>query len=288
MPVTVAVGERGNGTVDVVPGPATLLSGLSPRRRVLVLVLMAAVGLVVATGGVRLVLAAVGGGRGRAVPPPDRPGPVLLVPGYGGGTGALDALAARLRAAGRTATVVRLPGDGTGDLRQSAKTLEDQVQRALHGGAPSVDVIGYSAGGVVARLWVQEHDGRHKARRVVTLGSPHHGAQLAAAGAAGVPGACPTACQQLVPGSRLLTGLTEPVPAPPQWLAVWTEQDQTVTPPDSARLDGATNIAVQSVCPDRPVSHSTLPTDGFVTALVLAALGPGPVAAPDPAGCVSS
>jgi hypothetical protein len=272
-----------------------ILAGLSPRRRVLVAAVVvfvaAAAVLVVATVGVRLAVKAVGAlGGDRALPPQNRPGPVLLVPGYGGSRVGMDGLAYALaynrRTAGRTMTVVPIPGDGTGDLRLSAKALDDQVRRALQGGAPSVDIIGYSAGGVVARLWVQEHDGRHKARRVVTLGSPHHGAQLAAAGAAGVPGACPTACQQLVPGSRLLADLPEPAPTPPHWLSVWTDQDQTVTPPDSARLDGATNVAVQAVCPGRPVSHSTLLSDSFVVELVAGALGPGPIATPDPAGCV--
>jgi triacylglycerol lipase len=91
-----------------------------------------------------------------------------------------------------------------------------------------------------------------------------------------------------VPGSRLLAGLAAPVPTPPRWLSVWTVQDRTVTPPESARLDGAVNIPVQSICPDRGLDHGDLPTDGFVTSLVLGALGPGPIAPPDPARCLSS
>ena len=117
------------------------------------------------------------------------------------------------------------------------------------------------------------------------MGSPHHGAGIAAAGAAALPGACPVACQQLAPGSRLLSELTTPVRAPPQWLSLWTVQDQTVTPPESARLDGAVNVALQSVCPGVRVDHSGLPTDAFVTRLVLDAIGPGPIVAPGPADC---
>ncbi|MBW3609709.1 MAG: hypothetical protein KY463_15490, partial [Actinobacteria bacterium] len=71
------------------------------------------------------------------------------------------------------AVVVRLPGDATGDLRASAELLCAAADAALASGAPSVDVIGYSAGGVVARLWVGARP--QDVRRVVTLGSPHHG-----------------------------------------------------------------------------------------------------------------
>lgn len=203
-------------------------------------------------------------------------GAVLLVPGYGGGTEGVDRLAAAIRARGRAATVVEMPDGGTGDLAVQADVLDDAVGQALRR-APSVDVIGYSAGGVVARLWAQRHDGVHKARRIVTLGSPHQGARLAAAGAAGLPGACPAACQQLAPGSTLLAQLKSPVPNPPQWLSVWTEQDQTVVPPDSARLAGAVDVDIQQACPGREVAHGDLPTDDYVTGLVLDAIGTAPI-----------
>lgn len=266
-------------------GPRPIwLSGLSPRRRAL---LISAV-LVVAGSITVSVWLVPGRDRPRQVPNQDVPGPVLLVPGYGGGTGGVNVLAERIRATGRDAIVVTLPGDGTGDLREQADVLDAYVGEAIEQGAPSVDVIGYSAGGVVARVWVQRHDGTRKARRIVTLGSPHRGANLAAAGAAAIPGACPVACQQLAPGSRLLAGLDTPVPTPPAWLSLWTVQDQTVTPPDSARLDGAVNIALQSICPDLRVDHSGLPGHPFVTKVVLAAIGAAPPRRPTPGDCVSS
>lgn len=226
---------------------------------------------------------------GPAGPPAQsRPGPVLLVPGYGGGTGSLAALAGHLRSAGRTAEIVSLPGDGTGDLLAQVAALNAAVNSALAGGAPSVDVVGYSAGGVVARLWVARDAGVDRARRVVTLGSPLHGTRIAAAGNALLPGACPLACQQLAPNSELLRGLdAQPLPAGLPWLSVWTEDDQTVVPPDSARLAGAVNVPVQQICPGVRVAHGQLPSDPLVTGIVLSALDGPALAGPNPSQCAA-
>jgi hypothetical protein len=109
---------------------------------------------------------------------------------------------------------------------------------------------------------------------------------MAAAGSAFAPDACPLACQQLVPGSSLLTELEKDgIPAGLPWLSVWTADDQTVQPPDSARLAGAVNVAVQQVCADAHVEHGQLPTDPLVTGLVLRALGATPLHPPAPADC---
>jgi len=183
---------------------------------------------------------------------------------------------------------VHLPGNGTGSLIADASVLNAAVTRALKGGAPSVDVIGYSAGGVATLLWVREDGGVHKARRVVTLGSPFHGASIASAAQGFVPGACPAACQQLVPGSSLLSRLDATgVPARPRWLSLWSTDDTTVTPPDSARLAGAINVPIQSVCPAQQISHSQLPVNPAVTAIVLQAIGAGPVRPPTASDCRS-
>jgi triacylglycerol esterase/lipase EstA (alpha/beta hydrolase family) len=244
---------------------------------VLVLALAGLIGVRLGTGS---------GDSATGTPSQAQQGPVLLVPGYGGNVDSLTGLAARLRAAGRTADVVRLPGDGTGDLLAQVKTLNDAVDNALAGGAPSVDVIGYSAGGVVTRLWVAQDGGAARVRRVVTLGSPLHGTEIAAAGSALVPGACPLACQQLVPDSTLLRKVdAQPLPTGLPWLSLWTTDDQTVTPPDSARLAGAVNVPLQQICPTVRVSHSQLPSAPLVTGIVLAALDGPVLAAPTPGQC---
>jgi triacylglycerol lipase len=285
-------------TVELMSGPlervrrsrlATSLSGMSPRRRLLS-VAVAVVVLAAAIAGIAVGAAHSPGSPGttgqQAAPPQNRLGPVLLVPGYGGDTAALDILASQIRATGRTATVLNLPGTGTGSLITDAGLLNSAVTSAIAHGAPSVDVIGYSAGGVVALIWARRYDGFARARRVITLGSPFHGAELAAAAQAFVPGACPVACQQLTPGSALLASLDVASPAGlPHWLSLWTADDQTVTPPDSARLAGAIDVQIQSVCPGVSITHSQLPTNPDVTAMVLQALSAGPLRPPTSADC---
>jgi pimeloyl-ACP methyl ester carboxylesterase len=255
-------------------------TGLSPRRRILLGGLALVVAVVAAVAGVR-----VSQGQPEAVP--GRPGAVLLVPGYGGSTASLDQLAARIRQTGRTATVVQLAGDGTGDLAVQARVLDGYVNRAIGAGSGPVTLIGYSAGGVVAWLWDVDYGGAARAGKIITLGSPLHGARIAALGAAYDPGLCPVACQQLAPGSALLTQLQRSAQARPPWLSLWSTDDQTVQPPDSARLAGAVNVPLQSVCPGVDIQHSQLPTAPLVVGVVLHELAGNRVTAPAPGSCAA-
>ena len=262
--------------------PVSRLTGLSPRRRAFFAGVTIIVVALAVTGGVRLALTR--GHQVQATAATVR-SDVLLVPGYGGGTGGLNQLASRIRGTGRRATVVPLPGGGTGDLRDQAEVLNRYVNQALNAGSGPVTVIGYSAGGVVTWLWDVDYHTTSRVRRVITLGSPLHGASLAALGTAFDPSECPVACQQLAPGSSLLTALPRaPVRRPP-WLSLWTTDDQIVQPPDSARLPGAVNVPLQSVCPGISVSHGQLPISALVTGIVLRALGPAPLASPGASQC---
>src|SRR5215471_6397772 len=255
-------------------------TGLSPRRRIL----LGGLALVVAVAAVVVGLR-VSQGQPEAVP--GRPGAVLLVPGYGGSTTSLDELAARIRGTGRTATVVQLAGNGTGDLTAQARVLDGYVNRAIGAGSGPVTVIGYSAGGVVAWLWYLDYGGATRAGKIITLGAPLHGARVAAVGTAYDPAECPVACEQLAPGSALLTRLQQSTQARPPWLSLWSTDDQTVQPPDSARLPGAVNVPLQSVCPGADIQHSQLPTAPLVVGLVLRALAGNRVTALAPSDCAS-
>src|SRR6202035_3325213 len=135
--------------------------------------------------------------------------------------------------------------------------------------------------------WDVEYGGQGRAGKIITLGSPLHGARIAAVGTAFDPGECPVACQQLAPGSALLTQLQQSDQARPPWLSLWSTDDPTVQPPDSARLAGAVNVPLQSVCPGADIQHGQLPTTPLVVGLVLRALASSQVTAPPPGDCAA-
>ena len=157
-------------------------------------------------------------------------------------------------------------------------------------GASSVDLVGYSAGGVIVRLWATEYDGGSVARRVVTLGSPHHGTDLAALAADLAPTVVPDRVPAARPGQR-----PDPAAQPRRRDArgpgVGVDLDDRRPDLDAARdrgLDGALDFSVQEVCPGADVAHGQLPRDPVVIAMVEAQLGrdaPGP-AGPD--ACAAS
>lgn len=261
-----------------------MLDGLSPARRRFVTGVAALVAAVVAAVLVWVLVS-----RPDPVRPvaQDEQGPVLLVPGYGGSTDALEVMADSLRQDGRDVTVVHLAGDGTGDLRVQAQVLDDAVDAAMErAGAASVDVVGYSAGGIVARLWVADLGGAAKARRVVTLASPNHGTDLVTT-VQGLGTACPVGCRQLAPDSDLLRDLNsgDETPTGPRWVAIWTEDDKTVVPPASGVLDGATSFSVQSVCPGVDVEHPEVPRVPVVIAMVADELGTALPSVPNGSVC---
>jgi triacylglycerol lipase len=259
------------------------VGSVSPRRRVLVVALVVAVVL----GAVAALVAGLAGTAGPgAGPVASGQAPVLVVPGYNGTPASVGTLAARLRSAGRRVVVVDLPDRGTGDLRASATALGRAVDRA---GAARVDLVGYSAGGVVVRLWLADPARALRARRVVLLGTPNHGTDLAGGAAAALgPGLCASLCQ-LAPGSALLAELNrgDETPPGPRFFSIWTALDQTVIPPATATLDGAANIRVQDVCPSARLGHGDLVTSPLALGLVVEALAGTLPDPPGPGDCAA-
>ncbi|HET6166219.1 MAG TPA: hypothetical protein VFE07_05280 [Marmoricola sp.] len=258
---------------------------LTPARRRLVVT----IGLVVAVVAVVALTVAVVH-RPSSQPPPQQDAlpPVVIVPGYGGNTTGLSVLVAALEKDGRSTKVVELGAASVDDLNLQAGMVDDAVEDALaESGGTKVDIVSFSAGGIAVRLWMDAHDGASTARRVVTLSAPNHGTEVSPA-TTGISGeTCPTACHQLLVGSDLMRSLADHdrAPAGPDWVSMWTDQDKVVVPPTSAKLDGALNFSVQSICPDLTVAHLGMTANPVVVAMVQEELGSATPTRPDSSVC---
>lgn len=214
-------------------------------------------------------------------PPPSaqsrlQQGAVLLIPGYGGGTRELTPLQVDLERRGLDAEFLDV-GTGEGDLRDYARLAAERSRQLQRAGAPAPDVVGYSAGGLTARIAATEHP--QLFRKIVMLATPNAGTQTAELGAQF--GRCPTACEQMRPGSELLENLPEP-DDPSTWLSVWSDTDSVIRPPDSSVLPGATDYRLQQAC-DHPVEHGAVPGEPQTLSIVAAFLQGAPL----PANCVA-
>ena len=213
----------------------------------------------------------------------DRQGPVLLVPGRAADAGTLADLQIRIFLTGRRAIIVSTGIEDNGDLQAQARQIQTTAADLIADGAPSVDVVGYSAGGVVVRLWLAG-GGSKLARRVVTIAAPHQGASDKQLKNLVTARYCNTTCPQLRTDSELLKKLPD-ASGPAPWMNLWTAHDGVVTSP-SAHLPGALNVSLQSVCGNNRTSHAQLLRDPLVVGLVLKAVDVPPVtAAPTKAEC---
>ena len=148
-------------------------------------------------------------------------------------------------------------------------------------------MVGYSAGGVVARAWVRDFGGGSVARRVLSVGSPQHGTAVAEL-AAGLAGSCPPACEQLAPDSDLLRRLNarDETPAGPVFVSVWSTPTGPSYPRTRRGSTGALNLTVQSVCPGARTAHGDLPVGpGRARRAAVPTLGPATTERPPTRRC---
>jgi hypothetical protein len=166
-------------------------------------------------------------------------------------------------------------GDTQVDIRASGRRLRDLLER-LHAAEPGVpiDVVAHSQGGLVARAALGARAPPDVAT-LVTLATPHHGADLATAlarigetpkgalasaavGASDLTGIDPTSTSvgQLAESSDLVAQLhSSPLPAGVRVTSIAAWGDLVVPSPRS-RLDGASNVVVDVAGVNH---HSDLP-----------------------------
>lgn len=159
--------------------------------------------------------------------------PVLMVHGIWDRGSIFSRLRRPFEAAGRRVVAPDLtPCDARHGLRPLAEQLETVVAREFSAGE-RIDLVGFSMGGIVARLWLQELGGVARVRRLVTVASPHHGTRSAHLYWGG-------GARDMRPGSALLRELNDGVRvlAGVPWLSIYTRLDLMILPPCSSRPPG--------------------------------------------------
>ncbi|MBW3534042.1 MAG: alpha/beta fold hydrolase [Gemmatimonadetes bacterium] len=175
---------------------------------------------------------------------PSGPVPVVLLPGWFNRGEDMEPLRARFLESGwDSASVVALDfedpvGSNRTHARELARAVLDLQERT---GAPRVDVVAHSMGGLALRYYLW-NGGAAAVRRVVFMATPHRGTVTSFL-------AWGEGAAEMRPGSAFLVGITRAPLLPPavEALTVRTPLDLHVLPPESATLPGIPDVEV--CCP---------------------------------------
>lgn len=206
--------------------------------------------------------------------------PVLFVPGTTaeGYENFSFNYVAVLREQGFPVCTVDYPYRGWRDMQTSTENIVNAIRVMYERSGRKVATIGHSQGGLhpawAARFWPDIAD---KLDDAISLGSPFQGSTLATYYCK-VLGVFQSGCQesfwQFTEGSNWSRALTaQPIAAGPDFTSIYTRFDEFAAPgAQASELAGAAHVAVQDICPARPVEHFTLVVDNVAYALVLDAL----------------
>lgn len=183
-----------------------------------------------------------------------------------------------LAAEGYDVCTVDLPERALVDIQVSVEYVVSAVRRITDATGERVDVIGHSQGTLQPR-WAAKWwpDVRAAIDDMVLLASPAHG--VASASGLCRVGTCAPSIWQMNQGSKFTEALNrgDETPGAISYTSIYSQFDELVQPPETAPLDGASNVLVQDLCPARPVHHGGFLHDAVVYAVVVDALAhPGP------------
>jgi triacylglycerol lipase len=177
--------------------------------------------------------------------------PVLLIHGFLGTRGSMYVLERRLNQDGVTVFSFNLGSLNMRDIRRSAVLIHGKIESILaQTPVKKIDIVGHSMGGLIGLYYVKKLGGHAKVRKLVMMGTPHHGTWSALLGIATV-GLLSESSWQILPDSSFLAELAEgPLPPSVEYFTIAAQRDW-VCPPASTFLDGATRLTV-------PLGHSSL------------------------------
>jgi Predicted acetyltransferases and hydrolases with the alpha/beta hydrolase fold len=130
-----------------------------------------------------------------------------------------------------------------GSIQQLAEQVKQRVEQICTlTGAEKVLLVAHSMGGLVSRAYLYQLGGEARVAKLITLGSPHHGTELARLLAA-------TNIRQMRPGNPWLEELnrSESQPAPVPITSIYSYHDNIVVPQDSPALGNAKNVPIAGV-----------------------------------------
>lgn len=170
--------------------------------------------------------------------------PILLIHGIDDTHAAMAPLARHLEQRGwRTFSFDMVPNDGAVGFEVLAQQVRREVAAVrARTGAAKVDLVGFSLGGMVARVYLQDLGGAAEVERLVTLASPHEGSWMAyfrwnALG------------EELRPDSAVYRRLNGNFSALEgvRVTSIWTPLDLMILPAWSSRLPGAKEVRIPVV-----------------------------------------
>jgi triacylglycerol esterase/lipase EstA (alpha/beta hydrolase family) len=183
--------------------------------------------------------------------------PIVLVGGFANAPRGWNEWVRSLRGDGfQDINVFDLPSRGLGDMHESGELLARYIDDVAARTGRKVDVIGFSEGGLLARMAVGELKRSDKVDRLIGLATPNAGIQLLAGAYAKAPKLARwvdkqiPAYGQLLEGSAVLGEIASgdaPLRAAKsgvRYASIYSKSTDTMVNASSARLDGAVNVPV--------------------------------------------
>ncbi len=183
--------------------------------------------------------------------------PVILIGGYANSPSGWDEWKRSLEADGFEVFIFDPPTVGLGDMEESARAVADYILEVRRKTGRKVDVVGFSEGGVLARMAVARLGALGSVDRLVSLATPHGGVPLsglynALKGIEFLQRAIPPASAQLLDGSELLLRIARDDehlrhgrdPQAPRYASVYSRTLDPIITPWASALQGAVNVPV--------------------------------------------
>lgn len=180
--------------------------------------------------------------------------PVILVPGFANSPRVFRDWVRMLREDGCDVHVHENPKRGCHDLMEGARALAARIEAILEAtGASAVHVVGYSAGGVVARACAELLEGAERINSLTLIATPHTGVgwlrPLVALGQRAVELEL-GAVAQLLPNSPILAELAAAGPVEGiRYTSIYARGFDGMVNSKSAQLAGAANIEISHPVP---------------------------------------